>query len=292
MQVDVTVVDDELLALAAEHPEGLVELRPAVRVVARAPAPAASAAPATLDPRIPVDGSRVRATGFRQDVGGEVRLCSRHVLSWQVTSELPCAAGIAVQGLGAATGDLTVVATLRDEVLVVERTEPAPALPRSPGLPEVPCPTPPGGWPDGGAPYDERSPDERLLAAFTSAHPGLTDEHRVMMLRPARDRQVVTVLVRDEAERAQVEAELARSFPGRTCVLVEEQDLGLALRASSDHRLDTAGQLGEFPWGPQLRSRSALMRVLRLTEPALAAQASYPPGVLVLEPFLEVVPED
>jgi hypothetical protein len=294
VHVDSTVLTDELVARAAEHPEGLVVLRPLLRAVSRAPQAAPPPEPAAADPRLPVDGSRVTATGRREDVGGQTRLCSPFVLGWGRASgdERPCRLGVEVQGLGAATGLLTVTGTLRGEVLLVERVEPAPEQSWSSGLPEVPCPPPPGGWPDGGAPYDDRSPDDAVMVDLATSYGGLSTDGRLMLLRPARDRQVATVIARDEAERARMQAVLEPHFGARTCVVVQDHDLDLSTRALHDHRLQTEGlQIsGTTEYGPGLRTRAAHVGVLRLTPLLLQAQADHPDGVLVLKPFLEVVP--
>ena len=295
VHVDTEVLTDALLARAAEHPEGLVVLRPLLRVVARPPRGAATPEPAAADPRLAVDGSRVTATGRREDVGGRTRLCSPLVLGWGRASgdEQPCSQGVEVEGLDASTGLLTVTGTLRGEVLVVERAEPVPVQPWSSGLPEVPCAPPPGGWPDGGAPYDDRSPDDAVMGRLATTYGDLSRDGRLMLLRPARDRQVVTVIARDEAERSRMQAVLEPHFGARTCVVVQDHDLDLSTRALHDHRLQTEGMQisGTTEFGPGLRTRAAHVGVLRLTPLLLETQASYPPGVLVLEPFLRVVEE-
>jgi hypothetical protein len=70
------------------------------------------------------------------------------------------------------------------------------------------------------APYDDRSPDDAALTRFNEAHPDLAAAGRVLLLRPARNRQVVAVVVRDEAEKAAVEAELQPAFGVRMCIVV------------------------------------------------------------------------
>lgn len=260
--------------------------------------PSPSASPAR-DPRIAVDGSRVTAVGSIQQVDGKVRLCSPRMVSPAIGRppgyvEPPCWAGVWVDGVDAvaAVPMLRVTGTLRGDLVVVESqaaAEPEPEL--KAGLPEVPCEPPPGGWPDGGAPYDDRSPDDAALTRFNEAHPDLAAAGRVLLLRPARNRQVVAVVVRDGAEKAAVEAELAPAFGARMCVVVQDGDPDVATRAQQDPRLTQERLMMSAwtQWKPGLRTRSAYVNVVRITELMVQAEGDYPSGTLVLDPFLRVI---
>lgn len=109
----------------------------------------------------------------------------------------------------------------------------------------------------------------------------------MLLLRPARNRQVVTVVVRDEAEHARVEAELAPDFPGRTCVVVQDADVEAASRWQGDPRLtqDRLMVSSTTTWGPGLRTRQAQVMVLRLS-PAMLEVEREAAGLVRLDPWL------
>lgn len=265
--------------------------------------PAASASPEASaepgDPRIAVEGSRVAATGRVERVAGRpVRLCSLDVVSDLMLRPAdyvppPCFAGIEVQGLDeAVNGIARVEGVLRSDVLIAEVHEPVqPDETYDSRLPDVPCEPPAGGWPDGGAPYDDRSPDDWAITRFMQAHPELAQPDRVMLLRPASNRTVATVVVRNEAEAQRIRAELAPAFPGRTCVVVEAKDIGVATGAISDSRLHAERLMTSAftDWGPGLRTRFARVQVVRITETMIEVEQDYPPGTLILEPWLTVL---
>jgi hypothetical protein len=249
------------------------------------------------DPRVAVDGSRVVAVRRVQQVEGRVRLCSPDMVEPAIGRPPgyvapPCWAGVWVEGLDTAAAGPTVRVTgvLRGDTLDVESQENAEPDGPSWGLPPVPCEPPPGGWPEGGAPFDDRNPDDAALIRFNDAHPDLAAGGRVLLLRPARDRQVVAVVVRDEAEKAAIEAELAADFPGRTCIVVQDGDPAVASEAQNDPRLrqERLMMSAGTQWLPGLRQKSAHASVVKITERMLEAEADYPPGTLVLEPFLRV----
>lgn len=315
LQLSVLFVTEELAAAVAEHPEGLVELEPALRVVRQQdrlePAPAPTAEPdqptpdaeptadpsPTTDPRIPTEGSRVTATGRLQQVDGRpAQLCSQNQIFPAIPRgpdyvPPPCL-GVDVEGLDTdrlSDGSATVVGTLRGGAIVVEEQTAPVEQPSSRGLPDVPCPTPAGGWPDGGAPYDDRSPDDAALGAFSEANPQLSG--RILLLRPAADRQVATVVVRDDAERMQVERALGPSFAGRLCVVVSTEDVDLATRAQNDLRFaETDGLISAGTQFGGADFRDVLyVEALQFTQDLLDLQADYPPGLVEVRPFLAVV---
>ena len=261
-----------------------------------ASAPSPSTSPAQ-DPRIPGEGSRVAATGRVERLEGRApRLCDPTILrtlgkAAPEEDPAPCL-GIEVEGLTApADAVVRVEGVLQGAVLVADREQPpADEEPRV-GLPDVPCKPPDGGWPDGGAPYDDRSPDDGATTRFNEAHPDLAASGRVMLLRPTPNRTVATVVVRDEAERQRVEAELAPDFPGRACVVVQAGDVEVAVRAQHDERLTQERLMrGAWTdWAPDLQTRFARVQVERLTPLMLEVERDYPEGTLVLEPWLTVL---
>lgn len=249
VHVWVLVVTEPMAAEAARQPEGLVELIPDLRVVAVAdrleesPAPsepAEASEPAVAG--VPMPGDRVTAVGL---VGPPDRLCHPEQTVNLVPSPpgegRPCL-GIDLEGLAEPRDGLVrITGTWTGDAIAGEEVGPGEPLRGFAGLPEVPCPAPDGVWPEGGAPFDDRSPDDAALGRYSNAHPELSASGRLLLLRPAADRQVVTVVVRDEADRARVEAELAADFPGRTCV-VEEHDVEAASRVQKDPRLTDEGR--------------------------------------------------
>ena len=264
-----------------------------------APAEPSASASSARDPRVAVDGSRVTAAGRIQQVDGRVRLCSPEMVAPAIGRPPgyvapPCWAGVWLEGIGAATAPaaVEVTGTLRGDVVVVQsQTAVEGGSELGAGLPEVPCEPPAGGWPDGGAPYDDRSPDDAALNRFHEAHPDLAASGRVLLLRPARDRQVVTVVARDQAEKAAIEAELEPAFGVRMCVVVQDGDPDVATRAQQDPRLmqERLMMSAGTQWKPGLRTRSAYVNVVRITELMVKAEAEYPIGTLVLRPFLRVL---
>lgn len=180
----------------------------------------------------------------------------------------------------------TAVGVLRAEMLFVERQLP-PVPGRLAARPSVPCPEPPGGWAEGGAPFDDRSPDDAALNAYHARHPEMIG--RVRLLRPTPDRQVAAVLAKDEAERGQALAELGPSFAGRLCVVVSTEDVTLARTAQNDERFQRGMMSSGVRLTDQLR-QVAHFQVWRVTESMVSALADYPPGMVELAPFLEVVP--
>jgi hypothetical protein len=302
LEVSVLVVTEPMAAEAARHPEGLVELLPDLRVVAVADRLEPQVEPtASLDAGhspatgVPSPGDRVTAVGTVRRADGEPdRLCHPdqvyRAIALPPGESHPCL-GVDLRGLGELPTDrVRVSGTWTGDALAVEEVGPGEAGPGYPGLPEVPCPAPPGGWPEGGAPFDDRSPDDAALGRFSNAHPELSATGRLMLLRPAAERQVATVVVRDEAERARTEAELAPDFPGRTCLVVQEHDVEQASRLLEDPRLTDEGLmvLGTTVWAPDLRTRTAVALVLRLTPTLLEAERDAG-GLLEVRPMLTVV---
>lgn len=251
------------------------------------------------DARVPVDGSRVTAAGTVQHVDGKVRLCSLGVPSPPIGRPPgyvapACWAGVWVEGLGSASAlAVRVTGTLRGDVLVVEShaSVELDAAWSLGGPPEVPCDAPPGGWPEGGEPHDDRSPDGAALTRFLDAHPGLAAADRVMLLRPAPGRQVAVVVVRDDAEKAAAEDSLRPEFGTRVCVVIADEGVDIALRALHDPRLhdERLSISVGTRWNPGLRTRSVHARVVRVTELMVQAEAEYPSGTIVLLPFLRVL---
>jgi hypothetical protein len=261
------------------------------------PTSKADAAPAR-DPRVAMDGSRVAALGRVQEVDGRVRLCSPNMVEPAIGRPPgyvapPCWAGVWAEGLDTAAAGPTVRVTgvLRGDTLLVESQENAEPDHRAWGLPPVPCEPPPGGWPEGGAPHDDRSPDDAALIRFNEAHPDLAAQGRVLLLRPARDRQVIAVVVRDEAEKTAVEAELAADFGDRKCVVVQDGDPAVASQAQNDPRLTQERLMmsAGTQWLPGLRKKTAHANVVKITDLMVEAERDYPPGTLTLDPFLRVV---
>lgn len=301
LHVHVLLVTEPMAAEAARHPEGLVELTPDLRVVTvndrldESPAPAEPEEPEVVrTPGVPEQGDRVTAVGTVRRVEGEPdRLChpdqAYPAILLPPGETLPCL-GIDLDGLaGLSEGLARITGTWTGDAVAVEEVGPGEPSQGHAGLPEVPCPAPAGGWPDGGAPYDDRSPDDAAISRYGEAHPELSATGRLMLLRPAPDRQVVTVVVRDEAERARVEAELAPDFPGRTCVVVQEHDVEAASGVQDDPRLTQESlMVSSSPeWGPGLRTRKAVALVLRLTPLLLEAERDAD-GLLELRPMLTV----
>jgi hypothetical protein len=276
-----------------------VRLEPALRVVGRSdrlappePSAAPSAAEATPD-GVLQPGDRATAVGTVRaaDAKQPTTLCHPHqaypAIGLPPGESLPCL-GVELQGVDEVpAGSVRVTGTWDGEAVVVEQVRPEEPGPGHPGLPDVPCAAPEGGWPDGGAPYDDRSPDDAALGRFTEAHPELSASGRVLLLRPAANRQVVTVVVRDEAERARVEAALAPDFAGRTCVVVQEADVDAAQRWQNDPRLteDRLMVTSSTSWGPGLRTRRAHVMVLRLA-PAMLDVEREADGLVQLDPWL------
>lgn len=181
---------------------------------------------------VPRDGDRVTASGVVEVLEGQLpRLCFRTGGRRPRRPGEPCPAGIDVPGLDptqVVDGRATVVGTLHAGesllagTIAVEQQEPhdlPPPVPR----PAVPCPPPRGGWAPGGEPFDDRSPDDAAYNAFIAEHQELIG--RVLLLKPAPDRQVATVLARDADERDMLVRELGPSFPGRLCVVVPDHDV-------------------------------------------------------------------
>ena len=299
VRVEVLVATDEITAEVARHPEGLVRLEPALRVVERSdrlvppePSAAPSAAPAALD-GVLQPGDRATAVGTVRaaDAKQPTSLCHPHqaypAIGLPPGESLPCL-GVELRGLrDLPAGSVRVTGTWDGEAVDVEQVHPQEPGPGHPGLPDGPCDVPEGGWPDGGAPYDDRSPDDAALSRYSEAHPELSASGRLMLLRPAPDRQVVTVVVSDQAERARVEAELAPDFPGRMCVVVQEADVDAASRWQRDPRLneDRLMVSSTTSWGPGLRTRQAQVMVLRLA-PAMLDVQREADGLVQLDPWL------
>jgi len=304
LHVWVLVLTEPMTAEAARHPDGLVELVPDLRVVTVAdrldpqeqPSQTATEPEENVgDDGAPATGDRVTAVGTVRRVDGEPdRLCHPEqaypAVALAPGQVLPCL-GIDLEGLGELPPDLVrITGTWTGSAVVVQEVGAGEPAEGHSGLPEVPCPAPAGGWPEGGAPFDDRSPDDAAIVRYGEAHPELTSTGRLMLLRPAPDRQVVTVVARDEAERARVQAELAADFPGRTCVVVQEHDVEAAMRVQDDPRLTQERLLvtSAPQWGPGLHTRTAVARVLRLTPLLLQARRDAG-GLLELRPMLTVV---
>jgi hypothetical protein len=301
LHVWVLVVTEPLAAEAARHPEGLVELVPDLRVVSVAdrlepPEPSASLdAEQSAAGGVPQPGDRVTAVGSVSGTSDRgLRICHPHQaydLVLRPPGEEPPCRGFDLRGLAAPPADVVrVTGTWTGDVVEVEEVEPAGTPEGHGGMPPVPCAAPAGGWPEGGAPFDDRSPDDAAISRFGDAHPELRAGGRLMLQRPQPDRQIATVVVRDEAERARVEAELAADFAGRTCLVVQEHDVDAAWRVLEDPRLRADDQMvsGSDRWAPDLRTRTAVALVLRLTPELLEAEREAD-GLLEVRPMLTVV---
>lgn len=230
----------------------------------------------------------MRITGLIDtSVPGQLRLCPGR------TNRRPGPPpGVVTEGLDPTVHDggvTTAVGVLRgpmgEEVLAVEQQS-LPQWPRHPGRPTVPCPEPPGGWAEGGAPYDDRSPDDGVLNDFHARHQAMVG--RVRLVRPSDDRQVAVVVVADERERDVVARELGEHFAGRLCVVDAVDDVDLARRAQEDPRF----RLGTMTAGVGMDDAArqvAHFRVWRITDAMVEALADYPPGLVTLQPFIEAV---
>ena len=219
-------------------------------------------------------------------VEGQVRLCPPGRSSRR-RGPRP---GVATQGLDLTVhlrGVTTAVGRLRNDVLLVEQqSTPAISAPPLNSL-GIPCPEPSGGWPAGGVPFDDRSPDDAAVNSFHARHPEMIG--RLHLLHPQSDRQVLTVLVADAAEHQLTLAELGPAFDGRLCIIGASEDVRLARTAQDDERF----RHGMMSAGVRLTDQwrqVADIEIWRITDAMIDALADYPPGLVQLRPFIQALP--
>lgn len=265
------------------------------------PPPADAPVDPASDPRVPDEGDRVRATGTVQLLdGAPARLCveTGHGLSG-LPPETPCPAGLDLLAFEPSAADgqrTTVEGVLRSGTIDVDRQspEPAPTDTRPDFGPAVPCPAPPGGWPEGNVPYQDTGPDYAGWRDFKARHANLAD--RIFQLTANKGRsQVMTFLARDEAQRAQIHSELVALFGAdRICSIVSPLDRTQGerlLQKVADAVTREPGSLASVT----LRYEDGLTRqvvdvaVYAVTPELVKLQQQLPPGAVELHPFLVVV---
>jgi hypothetical protein len=260
------------------------------------------------DPRVPDDGDRVRANGTLQMLsGGEARLCVESQAMISMAEDVACPAGVDLLGFVPPPDDgeprtaggerTTVEGVLRSGAIEVQshKAEPIPILAVPDLGPEVPCPAPPGGWPEGNVPYQDTGPDYAGWRDFMARHADLMDQ--VMQLTASGGRsQVMTFLARNEAQRVQITGELVALFGAdRVCSVISQVDLADATPVVDAFVEVASREPGDlYRAGPRfvdgLTRQVVDVAVYAVTPELAELQRQYPPGSVELHPFLVVVP--
>lgn len=261
------------------------------------PAPRADTADTYAnDPRIPDNGDLVQATGFLMAIGdAQPRLCAEPPVSG--SSMGPCRPGVNLIGLDidvADEGRITVQGILNgDSIEVTWQIEALPPTAEDPRpQPEVPCPAPPGGWPEGNVPYPSTGPDYEGWRAFLARHPKDVQD-RVLQLPVDGGRgQVLTLLARDKQEQEAIGGELVELFGAdRICTVISQVD-----PAQAEATQEAFLQLRDVQWrsaGSQYEEgytrQVFVATVERITPSLLALADQYPDGAVQLDAFINTV---
>ena len=272
----------------------------------RDPQPAETPGDSTADPRVPQDGDTVRAFGsvlLRES--GPARLCAEQAIVPQQPASEMCA-GVDVVGPPLAVGPdgrAGVMGTWRSGTIEArEQFDPPPAFAFAPP-PEIPCPTPPGGWPTSVLKYHNNPPALEEWKRYLEGHPELNQ--RLLQLRAPGADTVLVFLAADETERVRVAEEIG-ALVGRdhVCAIVSNVDPDRGRRlldelsglgADGNPLPDATGpRIGQevvqagLDYTPGLTDLILTVRSVTVT-PELAAFEAEHPGEVVLRPMVQVV---
>lgn len=285
-----------------------------------APDPSDVAASAGAADQLPVvEGARVRGSGQVVAVPGRpVRLCApvpTDLVGYPPGQEPApqfCEIGVDVRGIdldalayrrekdGAVAGFAVLTGIWRSGVLQVETQEPPPPAPVTDAdgfgphrVQTPPCPAPAGGWPRTFK-GDNISEAQPAIEAFLAEHPEAGEF--LALFRPGPEQVLLGVAVHTQQARADAER-LLRPVVGERLCITDARYTGEQVKQAQQ---DPALRVGPPPH-PIYSSGTGItddiqpvhqLGVAMITEDLAAAARRHPPGLVVFEPTIAVLPHD